>query len=92
MTSHGVSIIDDWDVMGMRATGSQTILFENVFIPNSAITLERSKNEFHPFWNVVLTVALPLIMAVYVGIAEKAVEITISKGKKYLIPTIYHRH
>ena len=83
MTSHGVSIIDDWDVMGMRATGSQTILFENVFIPNSAITLERPKNEFHPFWNVVLTVALPLIMAVYVGIAEKAVEITISKGKKY---------
>jgi len=84
MTSHGVSLLDDWDVMGMRATGSQTIFFDNVFIPTSAITLERPRNEFHPFWNVILTVALPLIMASYVGIAEKAIEIAISKGKKYV--------
>ncbi len=83
MNSDGVSIADDWDVIGMRATGSQTIVFNEVFIPNSAITLERPKNEFHPVWDVVLTVALPLIMAAYVGIAEAAMEIAIEKGKKY---------
>ena len=79
----GVSLLNDWDVMGMRATGSQTIVFDHVFIPDSAISLARPQNEFHPVWNVVLTVAMPLIMAAYVGIAEKALEIAIEKGKKY---------
>jgi alkylation response protein AidB-like acyl-CoA dehydrogenase len=83
MNADGISIADDWDVMGMRATGSQTIIFNDVFIPDSAIVLERPKNEFHPVYHVVLTVALPLIMAAYVGIAEKAMEIAIEKGKKY---------
>lgn len=83
MTTNGVSLADDWNVMGMRATGSQTIIFDQVFIPDSAIALERPRDEFHPVWNVVLTVALPLIMAAYVGIAEKAMEIALVKGKKY---------
>lgn len=83
MTTDGVRILDNWDVMGMRGTGSQSIIFDNVFVPDSAITLARLKSEFHPVWNVVLTVATPLIMAAYVGIAEKAMEIAIEKGKNY---------
>jgi alkylation response protein AidB-like acyl-CoA dehydrogenase len=83
MSADGISIADDWNVMGMRATGSQTIEFTEVFIPDSAIALARPKDEFHPVWGVVLTVALPLIMSAYVGIAEKAMEIAIEKGKKY---------
>jgi alkylation response protein AidB-like acyl-CoA dehydrogenase len=83
MTANGVSVADDWDVMGMRATGSQTIVFNEVFIPESSIVLARPKSEFHPVWNVVLTVALPLIMSAYYGIAEKAFEIGLKKGRKY---------
>lgn len=83
LNSTGVSILDDWDVLGMRGTGSQTIVFDKVFIPDSAIALARPQKGFHPVWNVVLTVAMPLIMSAYVGIAEKAIEIAISKGKKY---------
>jgi alkylation response protein AidB-like acyl-CoA dehydrogenase len=83
MSTNGVSLADDWNVMGMRATGSHTIIFDQVFIPDSAVALERPRDEFHPVWNVVLTVALPLIMAAYVGIAEKAMEIALVKGKKY---------
>lgn len=83
MNADGVSVLNDWNVMGMRATGSQTIVFKDVFVPESAIGLERPMDEFHPVWSVVLTVALPLIMSAYVGIAEKAAEIAISKGKQY---------
>ena len=54
---------------------------ENVFIPDDAIALIRPQGEFHPFWNVVLTVAMPLIMSVYVGIAEKAAELAVSHSK-----------
>lgn len=83
LKTEGVSILDDWDVIGMRATGSQTIVFDRVFVPESAIVLTRPRNGFHPIWDVVLTVAMPLIMAVYVGLAEKAMEIAISIGKRY---------
>ena len=67
----------------MRATGSQTIVFDKVFIPDSGIALERTRGEFHPVWSVVLTVAMPLIMSAYVGIAEKAMQIAIEIGRKY---------
>lgn len=83
MSADGITVVDDWNVMGMRASGSQTIEFKEVFIPDSAISLSRPKDEFHPVWGVVLTVALPLIMSAYVGIAEKAMKIAIEKGKKY---------
>lgn len=78
----GVSILDDWDVMGMRATGSQTIVFEDVFVSESAIALRRPRDEFHPAWSVVLTVALPLIMSAYIGIAERAAEIAVTSAQK----------
>lgn len=83
MNTNGVSVLDNWDVMGMRGTGSQSIVFKDTFIPDSAISLSRPKDNFHPVWNVVLTVALPLIMSAYVGIAERALEIAINKGKNY---------
>ncbi len=83
MKAQGVSVLDDWDVMGMRATGSQTIVFNKVFVPDGSIVLSRPRNGFHAVWDVAITVAMPLIMAVYVGIAEKALAVAISIGKKY---------
>jgi alkylation response protein AidB-like acyl-CoA dehydrogenase len=79
----GVSVLDDWDTLGMRGTGSQTLVFNEVFVPDSAIVLARPRNEFHPVWNVVLTVAMPLIMSAYVGIAEEAMNVALTIGKKY---------
>ena len=68
----GVSIADDWRALGMRATGSHTILLDQVFVPDEGIVLRRARGRFHPAWNVILTVAMPLIMSVYAGIAEAA--------------------
>ncbi len=79
--SEGVSVMDNWYTMGMRGTGSHTVKLENVFVPESAVVLRRPRGEFHPFWNVVLTVAMPLIMSVYVGIAEKAAQIAVEQIK-----------
>ena len=83
LNASGVSLLDDWDVMGMRATGSQTIVFDKVFIPDSAITLSRAQGEYHQVWNVVIPVAMPLIMSAYVGIAEAAFELATNIGKDY---------
>jgi len=75
MKAEGVQVMDNWYTLGMRGTGSHSTRLENVFVPESAIVLSRPQGEFHSFFNVVLTVAMPLIMSSYVGIAERAAQI-----------------
>jgi acyl-CoA dehydrogenase len=72
ISAPGVRLEDDWQVHGMRSTGSQTVVFEDVFVPEAAISLRRPRGEFHPIWHLVIMVAVPLLSAVYVGIAERA--------------------
>jgi acyl-CoA dehydrogenase len=72
--SPGVSIDETWDTMGMRATGSHTVVLDDVFVPDAAIALERPAGVWHPIWSTVLGAALPTIMSTYVGVAEAAVE------------------
>jgi alkylation response protein AidB-like acyl-CoA dehydrogenase len=74
MAAEGVRIDRVWETMGMRGTGSHTIVLENVFVPEQAIALRRPCGEYHPVWNVIITVALPFICAAYVGVAEAAAE------------------
>ena len=75
LRSEGVRIGDNWKSMGMRSTGSHTVYLENVFISADAIGLRRPMGAYHNAWNVVLTVAMPLITAAYVGVAEAAADI-----------------
>jgi alkylation response protein AidB-like acyl-CoA dehydrogenase len=82
MSAAGVTVLDDWRALGMRGTGSNTVKLENVFVPENAIVLRRPKGAYHPLWNIVLTVALPLIMSVYVGIAQKAAELSINQIRR----------
>lgn len=70
----GVSIDETWDPMGMRGTGSHTVVLDDVFVPDEAVALIRSAGVWHPIWSVVVGAALPLIMASYVGVAESAAE------------------
>lgn len=72
--AEGVSLLDDWDAHGMRGTGSRTIVLDRVFVPDAAVGLKRPRGPWHPAWSVVSMVALPLIMAVYLGVAEEAAE------------------
>jgi len=78
----GVSLADDWQTLGMRATGSQTIILDNVFVSDDDITLRRPRGRFHPAWNTILTVAMPLIMSVYTGVAEAAAAIGQEQASK----------
>jgi alkylation response protein AidB-like acyl-CoA dehydrogenase len=82
MKSEGVTVMNDWRALGMRGTGSHTVRLENVFVSDAAIALRRPRGVYHPIWNVVLTVAMPLIMSVYVGVAEKAAELSIGHVRR----------
>lgn len=72
LKAQGLTIREDWDTLGMRGTGSHSLELKDVFIAEEAISLRRPRGIWHPSWNVILTVAAPLYMAPYVGIAERA--------------------
>ncbi|MEE8515055.1 MAG: acyl-CoA dehydrogenase family protein, partial [Alphaproteobacteria bacterium] len=82
LSSDGVTLKDDWRTMGMRATGSQTVVLDNVFVPEEAVVLRRPQGEYHPAWNVILTNAMPIIMSAYLGVAEAAAAIAREQALK----------
>jgi alkylation response protein AidB-like acyl-CoA dehydrogenase len=75
LSAEGVRVLNDWQAMGMRGTGSHSVVFSSVFVPEEAVVLRRPRGHYHPFFNIVISVAMPLIMAVYTGVAEAAVAI-----------------
>ncbi|MPZ14872.1 MAG: acyl-CoA dehydrogenase [Chloroflexi bacterium] len=77
MHAEGLTVLDNWRTMGMRATGSNDILLDGVFVPDAAVDLRRPKGVWHPFFNVIPTVALPLVLSVYLGVAEAARELAL---------------
>lgn len=81
MTADGVRIEKTWDTLGLRATGSHTVVLEEVFVPEAAVSLERPADVWHPVWNVILGAAMPLILAAYVGIADAAVARALEAAK-----------
>lgn len=86
MKSEEVCVLNDWHTLGMRGTGSHTVRLNGVFVPESSITLRRPRGEFHPIFNVIVTVAMPLIMSVYVGIAQKAAREALEFAKRQRHP------
>jgi alkylation response protein AidB-like acyl-CoA dehydrogenase len=77
-----VSIMDNWRTLGMRGTGSHDVVIDGVFVPENAVSLRRPQGKWHPFYTVVAAVALPLIMAVYVGVAEAAYNLALQQATK----------
>jgi alkylation response protein AidB-like acyl-CoA dehydrogenase len=75
--TEGVRMVETWDTLGMRGTGSNDVVLENVFIADARIVGRRPAGVWHPMWNVTLPIAMPLIVSAYVGMAEAAVGLAI---------------
>jgi len=82
ISTDGVSVNLDWQALGMRGTGSGTVVLKDVFIADAAVSLRRPRWKYHPAYNVISVCALPLIMSVYVGVAESAAERALAVSRK----------
>jgi alkylation response protein AidB-like acyl-CoA dehydrogenase len=82
ISSEGVVVNLDWRAMGMRGTGSGTVVLKDVFIPEAAVSLRRPRARYHAVYNIIIVCALPLIMSVYVGVAERAAERALAVARK----------
>ena len=82
MKAPEVKIVKTWRTLGMRGTGSQDVLLEDLFIPDSGIAFARKAGEWHPVFQIIATIAFPLIYAAYLGVAESARDIAVDLAKR----------
>lgn len=81
MAAAEVRIEDTWRTMGMRGTASNDVVIENLFIPDANVAFSRKAGEWHPVFQIIATIAFPLIYSVYLGIAESARDIAVAIAK-----------
>ncbi len=82
MKSDAVKVVETWRTLGMRGTGSHDVLIEGLFVPDKAVSFSRKAGEWHPVFQVIATIAFPIIYAVYLGVAESARDIAVELAKK----------
>jgi alkylation response protein AidB-like acyl-CoA dehydrogenase len=82
MNSPHVKVLDTWRTLGMRGTGSHDVQIEGHIVPEAAVALRRKAGQWHPLFQIISTIAFPLIYAVYVGVAESARDIAIGLAKR----------
>jgi len=82
MHDDGVTVLQDWDTLGMRGTGSNSVQIKDVFVPEAGISLSRTQGDWHRFFDIIAPLAFSLIMSVYLGIAESARDIAVEQAAK----------
>ncbi len=71
----GVRVVGDWDPLGMRATVSRTLLFEDVFVPEGEELMPRGLyHKAAALWPHMFMTLAPT----YMGLAEAAYDFTIA--------------
>ncbi|QCI68246.1 acyl-CoA dehydrogenase family protein [Phreatobacter stygius] len=81
MKAPEVTVLDTWRTLGMRGTGSNDVLIESLFVPDAGVAVSRKAGEWHPLFQVIATIAFPLVYAAYLGVAESARDIAIGLAK-----------
>jgi len=82
MSSPHVKVLDTWRTLGMRATGSHDVLIEGHVVPEAAVSVKRKAGEWHPLFQIIATIAFPLVYSVYLGVAESARDLAIELVKR----------
>lgn len=47
--SEGLQVLDNWDAMGMRPTGSNDVVLDGVFVPDELVVMERPAGQLDGF-------------------------------------------
>lgn len=77
MDAPEVTVLDTWRTLGMRCTGSHDVQIDGLFIADDKIPMRRKAGEWHPAFQMIATIAFPLIYSVYLGIAQSARDIAV---------------
>lgn len=72
LRSDSVAIEPTWEVMGMRATGSNDVVITDFFLANEAVAGRRPAGPWHMLFHVISKMAFAFVYSAYLGIAEQA--------------------
>lgn len=78
----GVKVHDNWRTLGMRATGSNDVTLDGVFVPDAAVGTRRPAGRWSQPWHIVAAMALPIVFSVYVGVAEAARDLALRESAR----------
>ena len=82
-TSPGVTVVENWDTLGMRPTQSHDTILDGVFVPDAKIgRVVPAGDGTDPFIVGMTMWPLSLIAAVYLGIADRALEVAASGARR----------
>jgi alkylation response protein AidB-like acyl-CoA dehydrogenase len=68
----GVTVHDNWNTLGMRGTASNDVTVTDVFVPDELVGPDRPYGVIDPPLQLIGSFAVPIISAVYLGVAESA--------------------
>jgi alkylation response protein AidB-like acyl-CoA dehydrogenase len=93
----GLRIVETWDTLGMRATRSDDTILEDVFVPDQYVSrvLPAGAAGLDPFVLGIYAWALLGFASVYLGIAQRALDLTVESVKERRVlalsrPLAYH--
>jgi alkylation response protein AidB-like acyl-CoA dehydrogenase len=82
IASDGVSVLDNWDTLGMRGTASNDIVLDDVFVPDERVLANRPYGVVDPPLQVIGSIAFPIVSAAYLGVAEAAFTAAVESARK----------
>lgn len=82
MDAPEVKILDTWHTLGMRGTASQEVEIDGFFLAEEKVSLKRKAGEWHPLFQIIATLAFPLIYSAYLGVAESARDIALDIARR----------
>ena len=68
----GIEVLDTWDTMGMRGTGSHDVQMTDVFVSDAQVMSRRPWGVIDPPLQIIIQCAMPVITGAYLGVAEGA--------------------
>jgi alkylation response protein AidB-like acyl-CoA dehydrogenase len=82
-TSPGVTVVETWDTLGMRPTQSHDTILDGVFVPDARIgRVVPAGDGTDPFVVAIAIWPLSLMAAVYLGIADRALELAVRSATR----------
>ncbi len=78
MADPGVQVLDNWDALGMRGTGSNDVVVDRVFVAADKVLADRPHGVVDPALQVILSIAMPIISGVYLGLAATALDAAVA--------------
>jgi alkylation response protein AidB-like acyl-CoA dehydrogenase len=78
----GYRVEQTWDTLGMRATASEDTILEGAFVPDRYVMRVLPAGTLDPFLLCLFGDTQPVFGAIYLGIADRALDLAIESAKK----------